>query len=250
MSNINSSDKNRIVPLLIGFLILFVVTFSLGIIVGKGISERSFKAAQEDVDTQSGPIYSEEPAFKESEEYQALKEELPAPSEAPQEITKDEPPQISVNEEIIEETQVIAPPPPKPEPEKVAEVPIEPQPAQKKPEPTPQPPKQVRKAEIEETPKTDQNKREGRPKLPPIDPKGTYTVQIGSFTDKKAAESVLGSMKRKGYPAFINSMTDSDKKRWYRVRIGTFASSQIANEYGENLKILEPQVKLVFITRN
>ena len=68
--------------------------------------------------------------------------------------------------------------------------------------------------------------------------------------DKKAAQSVLRSMKNKGYPAFISRMTATNKKKWYRVRIGTFESSLDASVYGENLKKLEPEVKMVFITQN
>lgn len=254
MSNKKNSDKSRVVTLLIGFLILFVVTFSLGIIVGKGISDRSFKSAQEEV--QSGPVFSEEPKIREMEEFQALTQEPPEPSPSPDEpaleSAKDEPQEPSVIEEVVEEieVQVEAPSTPEPETVEIAQVPATPEPVKIKSTPVPSPPEKIRKAAIEEISKTDQNKREGRPKLPPIDPKGRYTVQIGSFTDQKAAQSVLNSMKRKGYPAFINSMTDSDKKRWFRVRIGTFASSQTANEYGESLKVLEPEVKLVFITQN
>jgi cell division protein FtsN len=57
-------------------------------------------------------------------------------------------------------------------------------------------------------------------------------------------------MENKGYPAFINTMTAKDKKKWYRVRVGTFNSLETAEKYGESLKVLEPEVKVVFITQN
>lgn len=249
MSDKMSSGKSRVVTLLIGFLILFVVTFSLGIIVGKGISERSFKLSESEEEAPSGPVYSEEPEFREFEEFQAIKEQpaetAPPSIETAEEIKKEEPSNLEVKVEVIEEQPPKAPSAPVPPSKEIAEKPAEP-----KPVPTPEPKKEIKRAAIEETPKTDQNKREGRVKLPPIDPDGDYTVQIGSFTDKKAADSVLKSMKRKGYPAFINSMTDSSSKKWYRVRIGTFGSSGVATEYGESLKVLEPEVKIVFITQN
>ena len=110
--------------------------------------------------------------------------------------------------------------------------------------------KAAERASIEEKIETDRKKRAGRVKLPPVDPDGKYTVQIGSFIDEKTAQSVLRSMENKGYPAFINTMTAKDKKKWYRVRIGTFNSLETAEKYGESLKVLEPQVKVVFITQN
>ena len=245
MSDKMSSGKNRVVPLVIGFIILFVVTFSLGIIVGKGISQRSFKSLEITGTVPSEPVAPENYAVREYEEFQAVREEYPAKPP----ISR-EPSEEIIKEESEDEAYVEIPSQAEPPPQEIAEIPVEPEPVPQKPIPTPEPKREIQKAAIEEPSKTDQNKREGRVKLPPIDPKGSYTVQIGSFTDKKAAESILSSMKRKGYPAFISSMTDSNRKRWYRVRIGTFQSSQIADEYGESLKVLEPEVKIVFITLN
>lgn len=263
--NNKNPGKNRIVSLVIGFLILFVATFSLGIIVGKGLSERGISVT-ENTDTVSSRAripektvetkYDEAPVLNER-----VSESDAEPKEFPEKISTEAPDDLQVKESKKEEPAIEISGSIKTQPDKKAESDreegltkikstVKPKPVSEKPLATREPKKKTRKAAIEEIAKTDQNKTESRVKLPPIDPNGSYTVQIGSYMDKKAADSVLNSMKNKGYPAYISTMTASDKKKWYRVRIGAFESSHTASDYGENLKILEPEVKIVFITQN
>jgi len=261
----NNPGKNRIVSLVIGFFILFVVTFSLGIIVGKGLTKRSATFTENKETIPPRVRVLEKPIDTEQEEVLMLDEKITEPDvepeEPPKEISTEAPEDLQVKENIQEESAIEVPKPletpqvqkaDSEQKESLAKTPstVKPEPVVKKPATTPKPEKMSRETAIEEIAKTDKNKREGRAKLPPIDPEGSYTVQIGSFTDKKAADSVLKSMKNKGYPAYVSTMTASDKKKWYRVRIGTFESSQSASDYGENLKVLEPEVKIVFITQN
>lgn len=261
MSDKYSSNTSRIIPLVFGFLVLFVVTFSLGVIVGKGLSDRKYKAAELEKNKTEENILSDNKNSLD-EELIALKDETPVPTPEPQIQNQPGESDLAVNEEVEEDVLVEATPVPEPVPEKTPEPTIKPTPAATpvptiKPTPkptkvpaTPEPEQDSREAAIEEIAKNKDTSTRRRVKLPPIDPHGTYTVQIGSFTDKKAADSVLRSMKSKGYPAFINTKTDSNNKKWYRVRIGTFNQIESATEYGDNLKILEPQVKIVFITKN
>jgi cell division septation protein DedD len=86
--------------------------------------------------------------------------------------------------------------------------------------------------------------------LPPIDPEGKYTVQVGSFLEEKAAVQYLNSLKLKRYPAFVKRVVIPGYGASYRVRIGTFATRDKAHLYGENLKELEPYIKSVYITTN
>jgi cell division septation protein DedD len=86
--------------------------------------------------------------------------------------------------------------------------------------------------------------------LPPIDPGGKYTVQVGSFLEEKAAVQYLNSLKLKRYPAVVKRVVIPGYGASYRVRIGTFATRDKADLYGENLKKLEPYIKSVYITRN
>lgn len=261
MSNKNSTSnknpgKNRIVSLVIGFFVLFVVTFSLGIIVGKGLSERSITFPENIETTPPRARVPEKPIDAEFEQSIALEErigETDVKTEAPEGLQVEEDIEVDSTIEIAEPIQTPQDPIAESGQNEIVtktQNTVKPDPASEKPAATPKPEKVTREKAIEEIAKTDKNKKRDRVKLPPIDPDGSYTVQIGSFTDKKAADSVLKSMKNRGYPAYINTMTDSDNKKWYRVRIGTFENSQTASDYGENLKILEPEVKIVFITQN
>ena len=250
MSDRKSNEKSRILALAIGFLILFVATFSLGVLVGKGLIQRSLSTTQledtfpvpETATERAEVIEDTEPQVNDAstEEIAELEKEAQVPRQ-----------ELLVKEDPVTETPAPIEPTPKPK-EVVSETEPTDKPASvvEKPVPTKEPERLTREAAIEEIAKNDQNKRKSRVKLPPVDPGGAYTVQIGSFTDRKAADSIMNSMKNKGYPAYINSMTASDNKKWYRVRIGTFNNSEAATKYGENLKILEPDVKIVFITQN
>jgi cell division septation protein DedD len=86
--------------------------------------------------------------------------------------------------------------------------------------------------------------------LPPIEPEGKYTVQVGSFLEEKAAVQILNSLKLKRYPAFVKRVVIPGYGASYRVRIGTFGTRDKAYLYGENLKKLEPYIKSVYITMN
>ena len=265
MSDKNNPEKSRIVSLVIGFLILFVVTFSLGIIVGKGLTERSITFTEKIETVQPSVRAPDKTVETEYDEAVVIQERIDKPDSEPKATTKEISPEASdnvqVKENIKDDSSIEIPDPAKPPRAQKAESDrkeeltkaqssVKSDPVPEKPLPTPEPQKKTTKAAIEELAKNDQNKKESRVKLPPIDPEGSYTVQIGSFTDKKAAGSVLKSMKNKGYPAYISTMRSSDNTKWYRVRIGTFGSSQAANDYGANLKILEPEVKIVFVTQN
>jgi cell division septation protein DedD len=94
------------------------------------------------------------------------------------------------------------------------------------------------------------NRRGELTSLPPVDPEGKYTVQLGSFLEEKAAVQFLNSLKHKRYPAFIKRVVIPGYGASYRVRIGTFGTRDKANLYGENLKRLEPNIKTVYITMN
>lgn len=262
MSDKNNPEKSRIVSLVIGFLILFVVTFSLGIIVGKGLTERSITIT-ENIETVP-PRVPEKTVETEYDEAAVLHERIDEPDAQPEgppkEIITKAPVEAQVKD-IKDDPSIGVPDPVEPPPDQKAEsakkesvtkihTALKSDPVREMPVATAEPQKKTTRETIEELAKTNQNKRESRVKLPPIDPEGSYTVQIGSFMDKKAADSVLNSMKNKGYPAYISTMRSSDNTKWYRVRIGTFESSQAANDYGDNLKILEPEVKIVFVTQN
>lgn len=268
MSNNTDPGNTRVISLFIAFLILFVVLFSLGVIVGKGLSKRETIVVEK---IETAPPRAEIPGTpiqRETQELEEIKEKNIAPDaplreESYQEIRVEEPVAAAVDESIKERPGSDVPKPVEPPAEQAAKKrddearelsraapAVAPPPAAESTVKTKTKDKAAERASIEEKIETDRKKREGRVKLPPVDPDGKYTVQIGSFIDEKTAQSVLRSMENKGYPAYINTMTAKDKKKWYRVRVGTFNSLETAEKYGESLKVLEPQVKVVFITQN
>ncbi len=263
MSDNSSPGKIRIISLFISFLILFVVLFSLGVVVGKGISERD-TSITEKIETVSPPVEAPGITIKtEHEEHQEFKDRSATPDAGVEEsprVISGEGAMEAAGDELIKEQSGdgISKPVDRTarnendEVQKLSsnEAPVTYDPNKGNKIYTKTQDKAAERASIEEKITADQNKRPKKVKLPPIDQEGDYTVQIGSFLDRETAESVLRSMKNKGYPVFVNAMTSSDKRTWYRVRVGTFDSVEIAEEYGDNLKILEPEVKIVFITPN
>ncbi len=242
MSDNSSPGKARILVLFFAFTVLFIVVFSLGVIVGKGLNKEGIRLTKK-FDEPVRPTLK--PAAEDSDE-DAEKDSNAEPVPEPEPET-----------EMVEQERDTGSLPealPEPEREKI----------ETKPEPvpvkTPAPVTEDRDErlakitrEIEREIKSAQAERKGPEKnvtLPPVSPDGLYTVQIGSFQDQNQANKLAHSLQSKGYPVFIKSMTTPDKKNWYRVRVGTFSNVETATAYGEGLKVLEPEVKLVFITAN
>jgi len=63
---------------------------------------------------------------------------------------------------------------------------------------------------------------------PPNKQTSLYYIQVGAFTDKKAASTFAAKFKQKGYPAQVLSPFPADKKAIYRVRIGGYSSREKA----------------------
>jgi cell division septation protein DedD len=91
------------------------------------------------------------------------------------------------------------------------------------------------------------------PSATPADRKGApsrkaYTVQVGSFQDRKAAERLATKFRRYKYTVSVNRVVLPDSAVRYRVRVGSFASRDDALKVAEILKKkerVEPFVALV-----
>lgn len=71
-----------------------------------------------------------------------------------------------------------------------------------------------------------------------------YTINVGSFRDKKRAQVLTKKLHHKGYPVLISP---SKKNNWYRVKVGAFSTAKEAREYAI---ILEKKEKLpTFISK-
>ncbi len=60
---------------------------------------------------------------------------------------------------------------------------------------------------------------------------GRYSVQTGSYPQMSEATRSVDRWKSKGYPAYMMIADIPDRGRWYRVRIGGFASREDASRY-------------------
>jgi cell division septation protein DedD len=66
-----------------------------------------------------------------------------------------------------------------------------------------------------------------------------YYVQVGAFTDNKAASSFAQKFKQHGYSTLVLSPLPSDKKPVYRVRVGGYPSKERAETIREELARLK-----------
>ena len=235
MSDFAKNPGNKqIIYFFVGFLIFFAFSFSLGVMVGKNI----------DVDTGTGGKITEDgremSPFQETETtdgYGINTGEQPFPNENEKASAL-----ASKRDEVktVEST---------PQPSRSSSMQIDDknfaQPAVNK-DATSLDTERQKISDIEEV----SNKRNAIKSLPPIDPEGKYTVQVGSFQEEKAAVQFLNSLKLKRYPASVKRVVIPGYGASYRVRIGTFATRDKANLYGENLKKIEPYIKSVYITMN
>lgn len=66
--------------------------------------------------------------------------------------------------------------------------------------------------------------------------KGAYTLQVGIFNSERQAGRLADKLKAQGLPAYVARVQDpkpSMPGTYYRVRVGSFASSHAARAYGQ-----------------
>ncbi|MFI5323793.1 MAG: SPOR domain-containing protein [Thermodesulfobacteriota bacterium] len=240
MSRNDSPSDGRILSLLFAFTVLFILVFGFGVFVGKKLGRQELKITKRFDQPETQPTSS--PIEGSNEPGSGVIAASPSP-DIPEEAVENQPPAASPPPGETNNTKAKT--------DVVKDV---------TPEKTVSPASAVldkRLAEITEQIRKEKEAADSMRKrtaagttFPSVDPKGLYTVQIGSFQDQKQANSLAGSLRAKGYPVFIKSMTTPDNDNWYRVRVGTFSDVETAKAYGESFKNLEPSVKLVFITVN
>ncbi|MCZ6790855.1 MAG: SPOR domain-containing protein [Candidatus Dadabacteria bacterium] len=249
MSNNSGTNNSKIISLFITFAVLFIVVFSLGVIIGKGLGgsdtqtiERSY---DEDVSSEKfsepelvgeGSIVQDSNLTEiESKELVVDEETEIGTDDVPKQSTADQAEVVKTDDNADTKT-----PSEKPQSNELSKE----SDSQSNEETEPL------KVSIEKSPLENQSSTPAKSAMPKIDPSGRYTVQIGAFQDQSQANRLLNSMKSKGYPAFIKQMESPDNKRWYRVRVGTFSTRDDALSYGDKIKEKESRIKSVFITVN
>jgi len=227
MSETKSPTNRQIIFLFLGFLILFILVFALGVIVGKGLGDSEIKIAKK-----------------------LPKNEVPRVEDTKEdgnEISTDD---ISQQElqDILNETKTDGP---QKTEDPTTEESIKIDPAGEK--------KIAMNAESEVNLKVEKPQIVKKEKksllskntpLPPVVADGQYTIQIGSFKNESDAKKLQNKLKSKGYPAFLKQVTIGEDT-WFRLRIGTFETKDQAKIYGDILLKREPElIKSVYAALN
>ena len=90
------------------------------------------------------------------------------------------------------------------------------------------------------------------PQAKPAAPvKGLYYVQLAAFDERKAAEDYIVDIKAAGFSTIIMNPLATDKKPWFRVRIGGYASKEDAQQAAMRMKSVVHKKKFEYwITRD
>ncbi len=249
MSNNSGTNNSKIISLFITFAVLFIVVFSLGVIIGKGLGGSDTQTTERNYDEDVSSEKFSEPELVgegsivqdsnlteiESKELVVDEETEIDTDDAPKQSTADQAEVVKTDDNADTKT-----PSEKPQSNELSKE----SDSQSNEETEPL------KVSIEKSPLENQSSTPAKSAMPKIDPSGRYTVQIGAFQDQSQANRLLNSMKSKGYPVFIKQMESPDNKRWYRVRVGTFSTRDDAISYGDKIKEKEARIKSVFITAN
>jgi len=216
----------------LGFIVLFLLVFALGVIVGKGLdTEDLFQIKKKEKNEQ---LLASSPAtvINKSEEKKPDKVEVKEVIKQENKVAEKKPGKVEVKEIVEQEVKVTEK---KPAPAKKKEVEVK------------TTKKDVEKQATKETVKTESVKEDkfvvkldyNKPDFPDTDQDGKYTVQLGSFQSIDAAYTLEKKLQSKGYPCFVIKAAIPKKGTWYRVRVGTFKSKEKAVAYAEQLKNIE-----------
>ncbi len=230
MSGTKTPSNRQIIILFFGFLVLFILVFALGVIVGKGLGDPEVKIAE------NQPIQQPD---------------ISKPASVPEKQASNETGEISqkelediLNKAKTGETEA---------PGKTAQtdtIEIETSENEKRIAMNAESEVNLKVEKPDITTKEPQSLLSKDTPLPPIVPDGQYTIQIGSFKNEADAKSLQNKLKSKGYPAFLKQVTIG-QDTWFRLRIGTFENKDQAKLYGDILLKKEPElVKSVYTTLN
>lgn len=255
------AGKSKVILFFAGFVLLFILAFTLGVIIGKGLGgseyvERKTRSADEpsaeiviekETETSSRDL-SEEPAEEAgSPELQEEDVETMEIAELPNKEVK-----LSDEPKTTEKT-------PEPQVQEARKSPVEmKEELELKEETATRGNEQLAKTGVTEKrpetklPGSDEKEEtiSSTGKLPRTDPGGAFTVQLGSFKNRDMAVDLEKKMNSRGYPSFVRKAVIPGKGEWYRVRIGTFNDKSKAELYADLLLKREGYLKGAYVTRN
>ena len=67
-------------------------------------------------------------------------------------------------------------------------------------------------------------------------PGGAFTLQLGASPNREDAERMVSRLREKGYAPYITTAEVPGKGTYYRVRMGSFATREVATRYLEDFK--------------
>lgn len=215
-------DNRQLALLFAAGLLIFVLLFTLGVMVGRDWREWE--------QSRKSTLSSEQPAITQVEEEGLLEDDvLPTLEEAVPEGKSSKKPTSSTTE--------IASSPQSPKEMEYTFYETLPQkePAKTKLEIPPEE-KEVKKVKEEKkSVKETAPKEELAATQPHLSEEGKYTVQVSSFTEREKATDLVTRLIRKKYSAYITS-TQISQTTWYRVRVGQFATREEAQKFALTLK--------------
>jgi cell division septation protein DedD len=211
-------EKRQALLMLFLMLVVSLVSFSLGVMVGKS-------GSREAISSEPAALLIKEPVAKEAEQKPLQAE--PSMQDRPAEnltfydtLPRGEQPPLGSGINL----------PPKEE--KAAE------------EPTEQP---ILKAKLSDTPKTAFSSEPSaeNASLPAASTDGRYVVQVASFRERKDARNLKERLSEKGYPVFTQMANLGEKGIWHRVLIGPLENADAAGEVVERLKTEDKLLPIV-----
>ncbi len=241
-----SLDGRQIFYLFFGGAVIVGLVFVLGVMVGRRVEARghvdrarvsatvdplaaldrlegggnlSFQGALRGNDTPASDVEKQIAAMQKAE-----------PATAKKSDKKADEPKAQAKTEAKTEAKKVAPAHDEP---KVEEKKAEPK--AEKPEKKSEEPKAEKSEKKSDEPKADKTEKKSDDKTAKTDDKpakaesSRYTLQLSSFQDRHEAEAYLDSIKASGYEARLTEAT-VDGKQFYRVRMGSYKSSEAANE--------------------
>ena len=230
--------NKHIVFLFTGFLVLFILVFVLGVIVGKGLSDSRVAVSENDqensitgIQKNNEDIQTEknQPENNE-EELQDILDDVKSKETENAEDTGTSDMAEDLSDELVQEEEHDGGKDIELSPDSKINLKVE------KPEVSSKP---ISKPETSVS-----------AKLPNIDPNGQFTVQIASFKNEADARKLQNKLKSAGYPAFIKQ-ANIGQETWFRLRVGTFTNKDQAKTYGDMLLKKESgTVQSVYVTPN
>ncbi len=242
-------EKRQAIVLLLLVLVASLVSFTLGVMVGKRSAEHDIAVQQTRVER---VLVAETPDKNMGNAADAIDVTEPEVAGAPITEEPEKDPKLSFYEDISKESAPlgsginVAPP-------------VVKDGAEKPPIPLPEQPVLVKTV----SPQSNTTQVAPAPSQPVVEEKasvvasnglpdpvsgGSHVVQVGSFSAQKDARALQQRLMKKSYPAFVVDADLGEKGRWFRVRVGPYADSDQASLAQ---KVLAEKEKIKgFVSRN